>query len=70
MDRNLDRRVEALVRVADPDNRRQLCALLELAWEDDVDHWALGPDGAWTRTPRREGLFDLQSVLVERALDA
>ena len=47
MDRNLDRRVEALVRVTDPAGRRELdrrCS--SCAWGDDVDHWALGPDGA------------------------
>jgi polyphosphate kinase len=70
MDRNLDRRVEALVRVSDPANRRLLTRLLEMAWSDDVDHWSLSPDGEWARTPRREGLVDLQSVLAERALDA
>jgi polyphosphate kinase len=69
MDRNLDRRVEALVRVSDPANRRTLTRLLETAWRDDVDHWALSPDGEWTRTARRDGLVDLQSMLAERALD-
>jgi polyphosphate kinase len=67
MDRNLDRRVEALVRVTDPAARSELTTLLELAWGDDTDHWALGPDGTWTRTPRREGLVDLQQLLVARA---
>ena len=70
MDRNLDRRVEALVRVSDPANRRSITRLLEMAWSDDVDHWALSPDGEWARTPRRDGLVDLQSLLAERALDA
>ena len=66
MDRNLDRRVEALVRVTDATNRRELSDLLELAWHDDVDHWSLGPDGTWTRTPRRRDLVDLQHELVLR----
>ncbi|MEO7981600.1 MAG: RNA degradosome polyphosphate kinase [Sporichthyaceae bacterium] len=70
MDRNLDRRVEALVRVTDPDNWRELAALLELAWGDDIDHWSLDPDGSWTRTPRRPGLVDLQTLLLDRARDA
>jgi polyphosphate kinase len=67
MDRNLDRRVEALVRVTDPAARAELATLLELSWGEDIDHWALGADGRWTRTPRREGLVDLQTLLVERA---
>jgi polyphosphate kinase len=70
MDRNLDRRVEALVRVSDPDNKRDLVELLDLVWDDDVDRWDLGPDGTWTRTPRRPGLFDLQTTLIQRAADA
>ena len=69
MDRNLDRRVEALVRVSDPDSRRALGQLLELAWCDDVDHWTLGADGTWSRTPRRPELVDLQSALADRSLD-
>ncbi len=66
MDRNLDRRVEALVRVSDADSRHQLAELFELAWRDDVDHWSLGPDGTWQRTPRRPGLVDLQQELIGR----
>jgi polyphosphate kinase len=64
MDRNLDRRVEALVRVTDPDSRRGLTQLIERSWGDDIDHWSLGPDGGWARTPRRPGLVDLQQELV------
>jgi polyphosphate kinase len=67
MDRNLDRRVEALVKVTDPDGRRELAALLDLAWDDDVDHWVLDPDGAWQRTPRRPGLLDFQQQLITRS---
>ncbi len=66
MDRNLDRRVEALVKVTDPAGRRELAALLELAWDDDVDHFVLGPDGDWQRTPRRPGLVDFQQQLITR----
>ena len=66
MDRNLDRRVEALVKVTYPAGRRELAALLELAWDDDVDHFLLGPDGDWRRTPRRPGLVDFQQQLITR----
>ena len=67
MDRNLDRRVEALIRVADPASRAELTALLDRAWGAEVDHWVLRPDGQWERTPRRPGLVDLQAALIERA---
>jgi polyphosphate kinase len=67
MDRNLDRRVESLVRVQDPASRAALAGLVDLAWGEDIDHWSLGPDGEWTRVPRREGLIDLQHELVNRS---
>jgi polyphosphate kinase len=67
MDRNLDRRVEALVRVTDPGSRREVTELLDRGWGEDVDHWSLGPDGTWARTPRQAGLVDLQQELVDRA---
>ncbi|MBA2768929.1 MAG: RNA degradosome polyphosphate kinase [Sporichthyaceae bacterium] len=67
MDRNLDRRVEALVRVTDKQARDALEHLLEMAWSPDSDHWTLGADGRWERTARRTGLVDMQAVLVQRA---
>ena len=67
MDRNLDRRVEALVRVDDAGARQSLDDVLGLAWSVDVDHWSLEPDGAWTRTPRRDDLVDYQRELITRS---
>ncbi|MGZ4596285.1 MAG: RNA degradosome polyphosphate kinase [Actinomycetes bacterium] len=66
MDRNLDRRVEALVRVRDPEALRTCDAVLELAWSDEVDHWSLGADGEWTRPPRTERTVDYQQELIAR----
>ncbi len=66
MDRNLDRRVEALVRVSDDGARRSLDELLTLAWSPDVDHWSLAADATWTRTPRRPDLVDFQRELIRR----
>ena len=66
MDRNLDRRVEALVRVTDERARRRLDEVLELAWSPDIDHWTLDDDGTWARTPRRAGLRDFQQLLAAR----
>ncbi|MDQ6658605.1 MAG: RNA degradosome polyphosphate kinase [Actinomycetota bacterium] len=47
MHRNLDRRVEALVRLTDPSTTRPLRRLLDLLTTDTVACWLLGPDG-WT----------------------
>ena len=44
MHRNLDRRVEVLVRVGDPGHRARLRGILELALADR-SAWKLGPDG-------------------------
>jgi polyphosphate kinase len=49
MHRNLDRRIEALLRVTDPGHRAELQGLLELGMADDTSSWHLGPDGVWIR---------------------
>jgi len=49
MHRNLDRRVEALVRLSQADHIREMQNLFELAMSDTAATWHLGSDGAWTR---------------------
>jgi polyphosphate kinase len=49
MHRNLDRRVEALVRISDPTQIADLNDLFTLAMQDDTSSWWLGSDGVWTR---------------------
>ena len=49
MHRNLDRRVEALVRLSQADHIREMQNLFELAMSDTAATWHLGADGAWTR---------------------
>ncbi len=65
MDRNLDRRVEALVEVRDDAARAELDELLSMAWSDQVAHWWLTSDGAWERATG-EGLIDHQEALIAR----
>ncbi len=60
MHRNLDRRVEALVRVSNPEARRALAAILELAMSDTTSSWRLQPDGTFLRAPG----VDLQGELI------
>jgi polyphosphate kinase len=60
MHRNLDRRVELVVRVADPAHTRRLNRLLELGMDDGTSSWWLDGDGGWTRKPGE----DLQETLV------
>ena len=49
MPRNLDRRVEAVVPVADPDLNQQIAQFLELELSDDTLAWELAGDGTWTK---------------------
>jgi polyphosphate kinase len=63
MDRNLDRRVEALVQVRDGAARQELDELLSLAWTPQVDHWSLASDGTWIRAVEDDG-FDYQEALI------
>ncbi|MER7796286.1 RNA degradosome polyphosphate kinase [Microbacterium sp. NPDC096154] len=49
MHRNLDRRVEALVRVTAPKHISELLTLFEQAMDERTSSWHLGPDGVWTR---------------------
>ncbi|MBO0775785.1 MAG: RNA degradosome polyphosphate kinase [Actinobacteria bacterium] len=68
MHRNLDRRVESLVSVADPAHKEQLRGLLDLAMSDSTASWWLAGDGTWTRHHRDASggpLRDLQQHLVD-----
>jgi polyphosphate kinase len=52
MPRNLDRRVELLFPVEDPDHVQTIMGILELQLTDNTKARELGPDGTWTRVPR------------------
>ena len=68
MHRNLDRRVEALVRLTSPDHLRELDDLFDLAMSD-TSSWWLEPDGTWTRHNRAQDgapLQDMQNVLMKQ----
>ncbi|MEV7398547.1 RNA degradosome polyphosphate kinase [Aeromicrobium sp. NPDC092404] len=64
MHRNLDRRVEVLVRVPSAAHTEQLGELLRRSADPETTSWHLGPDGQWKR---HVGSSDLQSVLIDRA---
>jgi polyphosphate kinase len=67
MHRNLDRRVEALVRLSDPRHLADMANLMQLGASDSYAHWRLGPDGRWTRVATDadgEPLADLQAALI------
>ena len=49
MHRNLDRRVETLVRLVDPEQIADVEALFDFAFDPATSAWDLGSDGTWTR---------------------
>ncbi|MGH3360327.1 MAG: RNA degradosome polyphosphate kinase, partial [Nocardioidaceae bacterium] len=70
MHRNLDRRVETLVRVPREAHVRELGDLLELAMAETTAAWHLAADGTWQRRHLAEDgtpLQDMQEVLIARA---
>ena len=69
MHRNLDRRVETLVRITDPGHLAQLDELFALGFADSSSRWDLGPDGRWVRhavDDHGEPLDNIQAKLNER----
>jgi polyphosphate kinase len=70
MQRNLDRRVEAVTPVAEASLTARLDEILSIGLEDDTLAWTLGPDGSWTKVPTERGSnthLRLQERGVERA---
>ena len=51
MHRNLDRRVEVLLRVADPQLADQLAEMLDSAMDPATRCWTLHADGSWEPSP-------------------
>jgi len=71
MHRNLDRRVETLVKIVQADQIEQLKNILNLGMSDEVASWHLGPAGIWLRkslSPSGEKLADLQDQMMFQAL--
>jgi polyphosphate kinase len=67
MHRNLDRRVELLVRVTEPGQQTELRNLLSLAMDPGTASWWLAGDGTWTRhhlDASGDLLNDLQDTLI------
>ncbi|KZX20840.1 polyphosphate kinase [Rathayibacter tanaceti] len=68
MHRNLDRRVEALVRIVEPAHLSEIDDMFERAMDERTASWWLGPDGDWTRHHLDEDgapLADLQNQLMQ-----
>lgn len=62
MHRNLDRRVEVLVRLPGEESLTEIDRVLEIAFDPETDAWLLDSDGTWTRN---HGPVHLQEKLIE-----
>ena len=69
MQRNLDRRVEAVVPVTDPKLRVRLQEILDVYLADDVLSWELGPDSSWRKVPTLRGV-NAHNRFKEMALES
>jgi polyphosphate kinase len=70
MGRNLDRRIEVVVPVHDPELQARLFEILDLVFEDDTNAWELGSNRRWRRVPNRRGINSqerLKELARERA---
>jgi polyphosphate kinase len=71
MHRNLDRRVESLVKIGQVDQIKELRDILDLGMSDSISVWKLGSSGSWQRrTTGEDGkpLIDMQDELMARTL--
>ncbi|MFA7323414.1 MAG: RNA degradosome polyphosphate kinase [Candidatus Nanopelagicales bacterium] len=69
MHRNLDRRVETLVRLVDPSEIAWVNQLFDMAMSPDFASWRLDAEGVWTRRLLADDgsvLADYQEVLIAR----
>ncbi len=67
MHRNLDRRVETLVSIADPEQIAEIEDLLSLGFAPGTAAWDLNSDGSWTRrlfSETGQRLTDIQELLI------
>ena len=67
MHRNLDRRVEVLVRLSEPDHVNSINEMFELAMSEQVASWALEATGNWRRSQfdsEGNALRDFQDTMM------
>ena len=68
---NLDRRVEAIVRLSQADHINELHEVFDLAMSDEISAWDLNKDSQWIRTTSGPSgqLADYQDMLMQRTLE-
>ena len=64
MNRNLDRRIETLLRIDHPKHKSRISELLDLYSRSEIARWEMLEDGSWIRKNGEE-FVDLQEKLIE-----
>jgi polyphosphate kinase len=65
MHRNLDRRIEVLIKIETPEHLERIDHLFELHMSDSSATWSLAENGEWTRHNGLAGeLADIQDTLM------
>ena len=62
MDRNLNRRVESLVRIVEPEHKASLIKLLDEYLSDEIANWQMLPTGKWQNTAKLPDGSAIESV--------
>lgn len=69
MERNLDRRVEALIRIDQPEHKAELATILELSASPRFRMWEMAEDDTWhyvKNGPEGKSLEDFHEYFIER----
>ncbi|RMG00367.1 MAG: polyphosphate kinase 1 [Planctomycetota bacterium] len=70
MMRNLERRLETIFPVLDPDQAQRLIGMLKIYFADNVKAWRLLPDGTYERVPREGEPIRAQEYFYREAVRA
>jgi polyphosphate kinase len=69
MDRNLNRRVESLVRIVVPEQKQQLLELLNEYLSDEIANWQMLPTGKWQNISKYsdgKSIASVQQLLIDK----
>jgi polyphosphate kinase len=69
MDRNLSRRVESLVRIAEPEHKASLIELLDEYLSDEIANWQMLPTGKWqniAKLPDGSAIESVHQLLINK----
>ena len=69
MDRNLNRRVESLVRIVEPEHKASLIRLLDEYLSDEIANWQMLPTGKWqniAKLPDGSAIESVHQLLINK----